>query len=199
MCTFNKGRSTMVGVVETTRLDLSATDLREAAKQEKNATVVRRILAIALVLDGADRKSAAETCGMDRQTLQVWVHHSNREGLSGLRERRTSNRKSALTLDLEPTFAALVEQGPNPAIDGVVRWRRVDLQRVQKERFGIEVKVSAESHKVDESDFELMKSHGFSEEDCWDIAGITAFFSLSNRMANVTNMRPNDEFYMLGR
>jgi transposase len=83
----------MVGVVETTRLDLSATDLRKAAKQEKNATVVRRILAIALVLDGADRKSAAETCGMDRQSLRVWVYHYNREGLSGLRERRTSNPK----------------------------------------------------------------------------------------------------------
>lgn len=130
----------MVGVVEITRLDLSATDLRKAAKQEKNATVVRRILAIALVLDGADRKSAAETCGMDRQTLRDWVHHYNREGLSGLRERRTSNRKSPLTPDLEPAFAALVEQGPDPAIDGVVRWRRVDLQRVLKQRFGIEVK-----------------------------------------------------------
>jgi transposase len=144
MCNFNKGRSTMVGVAETTRLDLSATDLRKAAKQEKNATVVRRILAIALVLDGADRKSAAETCGMDRQSLRVWVYYYNREGLSGLRERRTSNRKSPLTLDLEPTFTALVEQGPNPAIAGVVRWRRVDLQRVLKERFGIEVKVSGD-------------------------------------------------------
>lgn len=78
-------------------------------------------------------------------------------------------------------------------------YRKADLSERQRAMIDFAVKVSAESHKVDESDFELMKSHGFSEEDCWDIAAITAFFGLSNRMANVTNMRPNDEFYMLGR
>lgn len=127
-------------VVELTRLDLSVVELRKAAKREKNALVARRILAIALVLNGGDRKSAAEACGMDRQTLRDWVHHYNREGLDGLRERRKGNRKSPLTPELEPAFAALVEQGPDLEVDGVVRWRRVDLQRVLKQRFGIEVK-----------------------------------------------------------
>lgn len=130
-------------VVEVTRLDATSAELRKAAKREKNAHVVRRILAIAMVLDGTDRKSAAEACGMERQTLRDWVHHYNREGLPGLRERRTSNRKSPLTPELELAFAAVVDSGPDPATDGVVRWRRVDLQRVLKERFGIEVKERA--------------------------------------------------------
>lgn len=130
-------------VVELTRLDATPVELRKAAKRERNARVVRRILAIAMVLDGADRKSAAQACGMERQTLRDWVHHYNREGLPGLRERRTSNRKSKLSPELEPAFVALVEQGPDPATDGVVRWRRVDLQRVLKQRFDIEVKERA--------------------------------------------------------
>ena len=130
----------MPGAVRITRLDLTSAGLRQAAKKEKNPLVVRRILALALVHDGVDRKSAAEACGMDRQTLRDWVHRYNAEGLAGLRERRTSNHKSPLTLELEPVFRALVEQGPDPEVDGVVRWRRADLQRQLKVRLGIEVK-----------------------------------------------------------
>ncbi len=61
------------------------------------------------------------------------------------------------------------------------------------------VKVSLEAHEVNDADFDKLREHGFSDEDIWDIGAITAFFSLSNRMANVTTMRPNDEFYLLGR
>lgn len=63
--------------VSITRLDLTASELRKAASGEKNSAVARRILALALVLDGLDRKTAAETCGMDRQTLRDWVHRYN--------------------------------------------------------------------------------------------------------------------------
>lgn len=130
----------MSRAVKITRLDLPPAELRQAARKEKNPLVVRRILALALVLGGVDRKSAAEACGMDRQTLRDWVHHYNAEGLAGLRERRTSNHKSPLTPELAPAFEALVEQGPDPKSHGVVRWRRADLGRELKARFGIAVK-----------------------------------------------------------
>jgi uncharacterized peroxidase-related enzyme len=61
------------------------------------------------------------------------------------------------------------------------------------------LKVSAEAHKVTDADFSDLAGHGFTDDDVWDIAAISAFFGLSNRMANVTNMRPNDEFYLMGR
>jgi uncharacterized peroxidase-related enzyme len=64
---------------------------------------------------------------------------------------------------------------------------------------GFAMKVSAEAHKIAGQDFTDVAGHGFSNDDIWDIAAIAAFFALSNRMANVTAMRPNDEFYMMGR
>jgi uncharacterized peroxidase-related enzyme len=61
------------------------------------------------------------------------------------------------------------------------------------------MKVSAEAYAVGDADFAALNAHGFGDEDLWDIAAIAAFFGMSNRLANVTNMRPNDEFYLLGR
>jgi alkylhydroperoxidase family enzyme len=61
------------------------------------------------------------------------------------------------------------------------------------------MKVSAEANRISEEDFTAVAGHGFSDDDIWDIAAIAAFFALSNRMANVTGMRPNDEFYLMGR
>ena len=61
------------------------------------------------------------------------------------------------------------------------------------------MKVCLESATVGEDDFAALRHHGFSDEDAWDIAGITALFGLSNRMANMSSMRPNDEFYLMGR
>lgn len=129
----------MSGAVRITRLDLSATDLRRLSKKQKNPLVVRRMLAIALVLEGVDRQTAAKACGMDRQTLRDWVHHYNAEGISGLRERRTSGNKSPLGPVEKQALSALVEAGPDPAVHKVVRWRRVDLQKELKERLGVEV------------------------------------------------------------
>ena len=129
----------MSGAIRVTRVDLSVEQLRKQAKKEKNPLIVRRMLAIALVLEGSDRRSAAEACGMDRQTLRDWVHHYNAEGIAGLGERRTSGHKSPLGDVERKALAALVEAGPDLAVHGVVRWRRVDLQKQLKERFGIEV------------------------------------------------------------
>jgi 4-carboxymuconolactone decarboxylase len=78
-------------------------------------------------------------------------------------------------------------------------YRKADITDRQKAMLDFAVKVSAEAFKVGETDFESLKGHGFTEEDAWDIAAISAFFSLSNRLANVMNIRPNEEFYALGR
>lgn len=121
------------------RTDLSARELRGAAAKTADAKSARRMLAIALVLEGADRKTAAETCGMDRQTLRDWVHRYNAEGLEGLSNRRSAGPAPRLTPAQKAELAHMVREGPDPATDGVVRWRRVDLQRRIKARFGVEM------------------------------------------------------------
>ena len=80
-----------------------------------------------------------------------------------------------------------------------VNYRKADISDRQKAMLDFAVRVSNEAQKVSESDFAALKSHGFTEEDIWDIAAISAFFGLSNRLANVTSMRPNAEFYAMGR
>src|SRR5712664_1947961 len=87
----------MGAAVSITRLDLTASELRKASSGEKNSAAARRILALALVLDGLDRKAAAETCGMDRQTLRDWVHRYNAAGLAGLRNLKSPGPGSKLT------------------------------------------------------------------------------------------------------
>ena len=77
--------------------------------------------------------------------------------------------------------------------------RKAGITDRQKAMLDFAVRVSTEAHKVSESDFATLKSHGFTEDDIWDIAAISAFFGLSNRLANVTSMRPNAEFYAMGR
>lgn len=78
-------------------------------------------------------------------------------------------------------------------------YRKADISPRQLAMLDFAMKVAHQSYKIDESDFAPLHEHGFDDEDIWDIAGITAFFGLSNRMANLTAMRPNDEFYQLGR
>lgn len=80
-----------------------------------------------------------------------------------------------------------------------INYRKADISDRQKAMIDFAVKVSAEAYKIGDADLETLKTHGFTEEDAWDIAAISAFFGMSNRLANVTSMRPNDEFYALGR
>ena len=121
------------------RQELTAAALRKAASREKNGSAARRILALALVLEGKDRASAARSCGMDRQTLRDWVHRYNREGLAGLRDRHGGGSAAKLSPAQRAELAALVEAGPNLALHKVVRWRRVDLRDEIKRRFGVEL------------------------------------------------------------
>ena len=90
-------------------------------------------------------------------------------------------------------------KNPQLADQIAVNYRKADITPRQRAMLYFAMKVSAEAHTVSEADFVEIAGHGFSEEDIWDIAAISAFFALSNRMANVTAMRPNDEFYMMGR
>lgn len=78
-------------------------------------------------------------------------------------------------------------------------YRKADITPRQKAMLDFAVKVSQLAYTVSEADFETLASHGISEEDAWDIASISAFFGMSNRLANVTNMRANPEFYAMGR
>ncbi len=80
-----------------------------------------------------------------------------------------------------------------------INYRKADITGRQKAMLAFAVKVSTNSGKVGQDDFDALQAHGFSEEDAWDIAAISAFFGMSNRLANVTSMRPNAEFYTLGR
>ena len=91
------------------------------------------------------------------------------------------------------------EKNPYLADQIATNYREADITDRHKAMLDFAAKVSLESHEVNDADFEKLRKHGFSDEDIWDIAAITALFSLSNRMANVTAMRPNDEFYLLGR
>ena len=123
--------------VAITRGELSAGALRREAARCRDARVSRRMLALALVLEGASRAAAARHAGMDRQTLRDWVHRYNAEGLAGLRDRPHLGPRPRLTREQTRTLEGIVERGPDPARDGVVRWRRVDLQALIKARFDV--------------------------------------------------------------
>ena len=93
----------------------------------------------------------------------------------------------------------IYEKKPLVADQVAVNWRKADIPPRQRAMLEFAMKVCERSHEVDDADFAALRPHGFSDEDIWDIAAITAFFGLSNRLANVTGMRPNDEFYLMGR
>ena len=97
--------------------------------------------------------------------------------------------------------AILRIRAKNPLIaDQVaVNYRKADITPRQKAMLDFAMKVSREAGSIEEADFAALREHGFSDEDAWDIGAVAAFFALSNRMANLTGMRPNDEFYLLGR
>lgn len=80
-----------------------------------------------------------------------------------------------------------------------VDWRKADLSERQKAMLAFALKLAVRPAEVDEADFEALRAHGFSDDDIWDIGAITAFFAMSNRLAHLSAMRPNDEFYLMGR
>jgi transposase len=119
------------------RDDYDAGSLRDLAKRSRDPRQIRRLLALAAVYDGMSRADAAKVGGMDRQTLRDWVHRFNAAGPEGVRNRAGAGRPRRLTEVQMRELAEIVETGPDPVTDGVVRWRRIDLKRVIEERFGV--------------------------------------------------------------
>jgi uncharacterized peroxidase-related enzyme len=90
-------------------------------------------------------------------------------------------------------------KNPRVADQVAINYRKAEITPRQTAMLDFAMKVATASHTVGEADFEALRAHGFSEDDAWDIGAIAAFFAMSNRLANMTGMRPNDEFYLLGR
>ena len=93
----------------------------------------------------------------------------------------------------------IYEKKPLVADQVAVNYRKADISERQRAMLDFAMKVSQRSHEIEAADFSVLHAHGFGDEDIWDIAAITAFFGLSNRMANFSGMQPNPEFYLMGR
>ena len=117
------------------RKDRTPVMLRKVAKAEEDARVGRRMLAIANALDGMSREAAAQTAGMDRQTLRDWVIRYNENGIDGLLDRWDGGRPPRLEPDELAELYAIVMAGPDPEIDGVCAFTREDLVRICEKRF----------------------------------------------------------------
>jgi transposase len=113
--------------VEITRREHSASELRAIAAKIKDAAIVRRLLALALALEGHSRETAATANGMTRQTLRDWVHRYNADGVAGLRSGAGGGPAPLLSAAEKEELRTIVIQGPDPERHRVVRWRRVDL------------------------------------------------------------------------
>lgn len=119
------------------RTDYTASAVRKLAKQSHCARQIRRLLSLAAVYDGMSRADAARIGGMDRQTLRDWVIRFNEAGPEGLIDRWNNGSLRRLSPCQLDELASIVETGPDPEGDGIVRWRRIDLKRIIEERFGV--------------------------------------------------------------
>jgi uncharacterized peroxidase-related enzyme len=90
-------------------------------------------------------------------------------------------------------------KNPLVADQVAINYRKADITPRQKAMLDFAMKIALDSASVGDADYDILHAHGFSDEDIWDIGAVSAFFGLSNRMANMTGMRPNDEFYLMGR
>jgi transposase len=136
------------------RTDYTAGEVRRFAKRAKDAAQARRLLAIAAVLDGASRTDAATIGGMDRQTLRDWVIRFNAQGPDGLVNVPSPGVPPKLDVAHRAFLARIVEEGPIPAVHGVVRWRACDLIMRLHEEFGISVS--------DDTIYRALKDLGYS-------------------------------------
>jgi transposase len=149
-----KRRVFAMGQAIAVRTEHSASEVRRFAKRAKDAGQARRLLAIAAVLDGASREDAAKIGGMDRQTLRDWVIRFNEQGPDGLINIPSRGVPPKLDDTHRAFLARIVEEGPIPAIHGVVRWRACDLIMRLYEEFGLSVS--------DDTIYRALKDLGFS-------------------------------------
>jgi len=121
------------------RSDYSAGDLRRLARRSNDADQTRRLLALAVILDGGSRSEAARMGGVGLQVIRDWVLRFNEGGPEALRTRKAPGKTPILTDERRAALAAAVEAGPRPYVDGVVRWRLVDLAQWAHEELGVSV------------------------------------------------------------
>ena len=129
----------MSAAVKITRTDFTAEALRGLAAKSNDGPQVRRLLALALILEGQSRASAAELSGMERQTLRDWVYRYNDRGVAGLRSIRSGGHPASLTAAQMAELKALTIAGPDPETAKVVRWRCADLREGVVRRFSVTV------------------------------------------------------------
>jgi len=125
--------------ITVTRTEHSAEALRDFAAKSRDGAQVRRLLALALILEGCSRTEAAKQSGMDRQTLRDWVHRYNRDNVAGLTSRSGPGQPPALTPQQMAELKALVIKGPDAKTHKVVRWRCLDLREEVVQRFAVTV------------------------------------------------------------
>jgi transposase len=125
--------------IEITCFDHSSTELRALAARTQDGAVVRRLLAIALVLENHPREAAAQLNGMDRQTLRDWLLRYNAEGVAGLNSRCSPGRPPALNEEQMEELRTMVLEGPDLERNKVVRWRCVDLRAEIASRWSVSV------------------------------------------------------------
>jgi transposase len=143
-----------MGTAILVRTDYSSKEVRRLAARVKDAGQARRLLAVAAVLDGASREEAATIGGMDRQTLRDWVIRFNEQGPDGLINKAAPGAPGKLAKEHKAFLTRLVEDGPIPAVHGVVRWRACDLIMQLHEAFGLSVS--------DDTVYRALKDLGFS-------------------------------------
>jgi transposase len=129
----------MSAAIPITRLNHSASALRSIASKCDDGAQVRRLLALALVLEGRSRTEAAKQNGMDRQTLSDWVHRYNAGGIDDLKSSHAPGATPLLSEEQKAELRALVVKGPDPEKDKVIRWRCLDLQEEIARRFSVRV------------------------------------------------------------
>lgn len=135
------------------RCDFDALSLRALAKRCRDAKQSRRLLSLAGIYDGMNRYEAAKIGGMDRQILRDWVVRFNDEGPEGLRDRKAPGAKRRLNEAQMTQLEIIVKTGPDPAVDGVVRWRCCDLVKLIEDRFGVSYKERAISNLLKDLDY----------------------------------------------
>ena len=119
------------------RKDYDAAKARALARKSSDPNQVRRLLSIAAIYEGMNRVEAAALGDMDRQSLRDWVHRFNSGGPDGLIDRKPPGAVPKLTVAQKAELAALVEAGPDQRSEEAVRWRRIDLKEVIRDRFGV--------------------------------------------------------------
>ncbi|HME21506.1 MAG TPA: winged helix-turn-helix domain-containing protein [Acetobacteraceae bacterium] len=129
----------MSTAVVVTRMEHGPAELRASAAKSDDAAKARRLLAIAMVLEGTSRLDAARQAGMDRQTLRDWVHRYNETGLDGLASRKAPGAAPKLSTAQMAELRELVIAGPDPGTHKVIRWRCVDLRAEVARRFSVTV------------------------------------------------------------